>query len=174
MKETENEGTEDSWKQREPELSAESASRKTRHHRKIALSRTHLFSIPSPWSFAPCPSLDPRRAFLRHGPAPLPRSPPANAARKSVSQVPFVPRADAVTYRLHLLLSARDPAPLLCETGDREGIPRDADPYILFAGTDRYLAPPSPGPASATPLVRSVRCRSSNCVLGSSPHARSR
>lgn len=41
---------------RRAELSAESPGRKTRHHRKIALSRTHLFSIPSSpssWPFHP-------------------------------------------------------------------------------------------------------------------------
>lgn len=39
---------------RRAELSAESSGRKTRHHRKIALSRTHLFSIPSSsWPFHP-------------------------------------------------------------------------------------------------------------------------
>lgn len=44
---------------RRAELSAESPGRKTRHHRKIALSRTHLFSIPSSsWPFHP-------RAFPR-------------------------------------------------------------------------------------------------------------
>lgn len=52
MKSREDEGIEDRWKRR-AELSAESPGRKTRHHRKIALSRTHLFSIPSSWPFAP-------------------------------------------------------------------------------------------------------------------------
>lgn len=54
MKSREDEGIEDRWKRR-AELSAESPGRKTRHHRKIALSRTHLFSIPSSWPFAPAP-----------------------------------------------------------------------------------------------------------------------
>lgn len=48
------EGIEDRWKRR-AELSAESPGRKTRHHRKIALSRIHLFSIPSSWPFASTP-----------------------------------------------------------------------------------------------------------------------
>jgi len=52
IKSREDEGIEDRWKRR-AELSVESPGRKTRHHRKIALSRTHLFSIPSSWPLPP-------------------------------------------------------------------------------------------------------------------------
>lgn len=52
MNTRESEGIENRWERR-AELSAESPGRKTRHHRKIALSRTHLFSIPSSWPFTP-------------------------------------------------------------------------------------------------------------------------
>lgn len=55
MNTRESEGIEDRWERR-AELSAESPGRKTRHHRKIALSRTHLFSIPSSWPFTLSPS----------------------------------------------------------------------------------------------------------------------
>lgn len=95
MKTREDEGIEDRWK-RGAELSAESPGRKTRHHRKIALSRTHLFSIPSSWPFAPACAR--ARALLGRVPtcrfSPL-RSPADSSVRqriyKSVSSVSFVP-----------------------------------------------------------------------------------
>lgn len=98
MKSREDEGIEDRWKRR-AELSAESPGRKTRHHRKIALSRTHLFSIPFVVAFHPCA----RHHLCPHSSRDVPRASLFSSVctgadssiqqhiYKSVSSVSFVP-----------------------------------------------------------------------------------
>lgn len=103
MKSREDEGIEDRWKRR-AELSAESPGRKTRHHRKIALSRTHLFSIPSSWPFAPALG-----TTLR---PPPPTPPPRRTARLAFLSSACTSRDSSIQQRIYKSVSSVSFVPL--------------------------------------------------------------